>query len=66
MSIGAPSPGTYVDRVDLTEAAKLYLSGRSLAVVAVQLGVSAGTVVRALRSAGVQTRAVGTNQWSTS
>ena len=55
-----------VDRVDLTEAAKLYLSGRSLAVVAVQLGVSAGIVLRALRSAGVQTRAVGTNQWSRS
>ena len=54
------------DRVDLTEAAKLYLSGRSLAVVAARLGVSTGTVLRALRSAGVQTRAVGTNQWNAS
>ena len=53
------------DRVDLDEAAKLYRSGRSLAVVAAQLSVSAGTAMRALRSAGVETRPVGTNQWST-
>ncbi len=55
-----------VDRVDSAEAARLYSSGRSLEVVAAHLGVSVGTVLRALRSVGVETRPVGTNQWSTS
>jgi hypothetical protein len=77
VSTGAPSPGIcveggvgvryrVVDRVDLADAARLYRSGCSLSLVAAHLGVSAGTVLRALRSAGVQMRAVGTSQWITS
>ena len=52
-----------IDQMDVAEAEQLYVSGLSLARVGEQLGMSAGTVLTAFRSAGIVTRAVGTNQW---
>ena len=49
-------------RVD--EARRLYELGWSLARVAAHFDVSPGTVLNAFNSAGVATRPVGTNQWS--
>ena len=55
-----------IGRIDVAEAARLYVEGSSLASVAEHCGVSAGSVSKALRSAGLATRPVGTNQWRTS
>ena len=56
-------------RVELTDAQvdvarELYETGHSLVTVGENLGVSSGTILNMLRQAGVQTRAVGTNQWT--
>lgn len=53
----------YRVEVDVDAARELYEAGHSFVTVGEQLGVSAGTIRNLLRQAGVQTRAVGTNQW---
>jgi DNA-binding CsgD family transcriptional regulator len=53
-----------LDDACLEQARELYQSGMSLANVGDALHVSAKTVLNAFRAAGIQTRAVGTNQWT--
>jgi DNA-directed RNA polymerase specialized sigma24 family protein len=58
---------TRYNRLDdkLNEAKRLYVDeGWSLARIAEQFGVTAGTVRNAFTQTGVPTRPVGTNQWS--
>ena len=52
--------------VDIATAQELYESGLSLSGVGEELDVSAGTVLNLFRRAGIPTREVGKNQWSTS
>lgn len=49
---------------DLQRARALYESGLSLVDVGTALGVSSKTVLNGFRAAGIETRAVGTNQWN--
>ena len=53
-----------IAEADLAEAARLYEQGWSLARVGEGFGVGARTVMDAFRAAGIATRPVGTNQWS--
>jgi hypothetical protein len=54
----------YRVEVDVDAARKLYETEHSLVTVGKKLGVSAGTIRNLMCQAGVQTRAVGTSQWS--
>jgi hypothetical protein len=49
---------------DVQRARELYESGLSLVDVGAALGVSSKTVLNGFRAAGIETRAVGTNQWN--
>ena len=61
---GVLAPTRRVDEAQRSKLVSLYKQGFSLARVAEQVGVSSHTVHRVLLEAAVQTRPVGTNQWS--
>jgi transposase-like protein len=61
---GVPRRYNLLKAEDVTRASTLYVQGESLASIAPVFGVDYKTVRTALLRAGVEMRAVGTNQWT--